>query len=186
MSQTTLHKTAKKVKETVTEEHGTSQSPHAPTKQRPTCHRSERSGAKPDLSNPDQRAETLRAEYHRRACGVDNLESQRQSLLALRARLRGDVVERADAALARSVETTSASPDSADLASETIEQDLAMLLLGSTVGTLDQIEAAFERIEDGSYGRCAECQTRIPSARLEAIPYATCCVECAARRERAA
>jgi DnaK suppressor protein len=110
------------------------------------------------------------------------LENQRHALLSLRASLRGI----AEASLAGSAETTSASPDSADLASEIIEQDVAVSLLGNAADTLDQIESALQRIEDGCYGRCAECQTRIPSARLEAIPYATCCVECASRRERAA
>ena len=80
--------------------------------------------------------------------------------------------------------TTSASPDTVDCASEIIEQDLAVGLLGSVGETLDQIEAALQRIEEGAYGRCADCGIKIPAMRLEAIPYATCCVECAARHER--
>lgn len=113
-----------------------------------------------------------------------SLEDQRQVLLALRARLRGNVAQTADAALGGyALESTSASPDAVELASETIEQDLALNLLGSATGTLDEIEAALERIEDGAYGRCEDCNARIPAARLEAIPYATCCVRCAARRE---
>lgn len=113
-------------------------------------------------------------------------EAQRRALLALRARLWGDVTHTADAALAGSMEATSASPDAADLASETIEQDVALSLLGSAAVTLDQIDAALQRIEDGTYGHCARCGTKIPAARLEALPYATCCVQCAARQERAA
>jgi hypothetical protein len=49
--------------------------------------------------------------------------------------------------------------------------------------TLDQIEAAIERIEDGSYGRCEECGEEIPKSRLEAIPYAAECVRCASQEE---
>ncbi len=82
--------------------------------------------------------------------------------------------------------TTTAAPDSVDIATEAAEQDVAVSLLGSATETLGQIDAALERIEDGSYGRCAECNAPIPAARLEAIPYATCCVHCAARQEQAA
>ena len=135
--------------------------------------------------NPALSMEAARPERRRSPSGP-RLEIIRRALLDLRARLRGDVVQTADAALHGSNETTSASPDTADRASETAEQDLALGLLGSAAGTLDKIEAALERIEDGSYGRCAECETTIPAARLEAIPYASCCVACAARKERAA
>lgn len=147
----------------------------------------ERPSGETAKSNPFNRAlgtEVVRSERHHPPSGP-RLEIQRQALVALRARLRGNVVQTADAALSGSIETAGASPDTADRASETVEQDLALGLLGSVAGTLDQIEVALERIEDGGYGRCAECETRIPAARLEAIPYATCCVECAARRERA-
>ncbi len=135
--------------------------------------------------SPALNTETGRPQGHRPPDGP-RLETQRRVLLDLRARLQGSAVQAADAALTGSTETTSASPDTADRACEIVEQDLALSLLGSAADTLDQIEAALDRIEDGSYGHCAECETRIPAARLEAIPYATCCVECAARRERAA
>jgi DnaK suppressor protein len=78
------------------------------------------------------------------------------------------------------------SPDAADCATEVIEQDLAVSLLGSATITLDQIETALRRIEEGNYGRCLECDAWIPAARLEAVPYATRCVHCAARQEQIA
>lgn len=40
------------------------------------------------------------------------------------------------------------------------------------------------RIEDGSFGECEECGMKIPKARLEAIPYAALCVQCASQREK--
>jgi DnaK suppressor protein len=137
----------------------------------------------------DPRPRDARARRSAVGHGTDNapwLRSQRQSLLAMRNRLRGDVTQAAEEVLSNGVETTSASPDTADRASESIEQDVALSLLGNATGALDQIETALERIEDGSYGRCAQCGTEIPPVRLEAIPYAACCVHCAARKERAA
>jgi DnaK suppressor protein len=56
--------------------------------------------------------------------------------------------------------------------------------MASEEETLEAIEAALERIEDGSYGLCEECNVRIPKTRLNAIPYATLCVRCAEQLER--
>jgi DnaK suppressor protein len=101
----------------------------------------------------------------------------------LQARLRGDISQPADTVLKEGVESSSASPDMADLARELAEQEVAVGLLGTASGTFEQIEAALDRIDDGSYGFCAECGAGIPPERLEAIPYATLCVGCAAQRE---
>ena len=48
---------------------------------------------------------------------------------------------------------------------------------------LDEVEAAIDRIDRGTYGRCAECGGMIPFERLEAKPAASCCVACQQRRE---
>ena len=43
---------------------------------------------------------------------------------------------------------------------------------------LSQIERALTRIRQGTYGLCEHCQTKIPVARLNALPYSTTCVKC--------
>lgn len=43
-----------------------------------------------------------------------------------------------------------------------------------------QIRLALSRIENGTYGMCANCGTDIPAERLEVQPIATRCVACAA------
>jgi DnaK suppressor protein len=121
----------------------------------------------------------------RKASGGMRLETQRRSLLAVKARLKGNVADTADAMLAFGVETTNGLQDIADHASEIIAQDVALSILGSTTGTLEQIDEALQRIEEGNYGHCEECGVKIPPERLEAIPYATRCVQCAAREEAA-
>jgi len=42
-----------------------------------------------------------------------------------------------------------------------------------------QIRAALQRIADGSYGTCANCGATIAPARLQALPTATLCINCA-------
>ena len=110
-------------------------------------------------------------------------------LLALRARVRGDVTHMADSALKQS--RTQANGDlssmpihMADLGTDNFEQEFTLSLMESDAGILDRIEAALERVEEGSYGDCEECGAKIPKTRLNAIPYATMCVKCASEYER--
>lgn len=46
----------------------------------------------------------------------------------------------------------------------------------------DQVVAALGRLEEGAYGSCEVCGRPIPAGRLEALPWAVRCVECASRR----
>ena len=50
---------------------------------------------------------------------------------------------------------------------------------------LDEIRAALERIGRGTYGWCEQCSERVATRRLEAIPWARLCAECATERETA-
>src|SRR4051812_34847106 len=43
---------------------------------------------------------------------------------------------------------------------------------------LKEIEAAFPRLQDGSYGICRNCSEPIPVERLEILPYTPLCVPC--------
>ena len=79
--------------------------------------------------------------------------------------------------------TTSMPTSMAELGSGNFDQELTLSLLGSEKDALDQIDAAIERIDDGSYGQCESCGGKIPKARLEAIPYAAQCVRCASQQE---
>jgi DnaK suppressor protein len=43
--------------------------------------------------------------------------------------------------------------------------------------TLEEVQDALRRMEDGSYGKCTVCGREIPPARLEAIPWTPYCLE---------
>ena len=108
----------------------------------------------------------------------------KEQLLAMRARLRGDVAAMADAALSTESNDLSSMPiHMADLGSDNFEQEFTLSLMESEEDTLEQIEAALERIEDRVYGLCVECATKIPKTRLNAIPYTPYCIKCATRIE---
>lgn len=53
-----------------------------------------------------------------------------------------------------------------------------------TSASLADVEAALERIESGTYGRCVECDEEIPVERLEILPATPVCVRCQAQYER--
>ena len=112
----------------------------------------------------------------------------RDRLVALRARLRGDVNQLADAALKKNgneAGNISSMPiHMADIGTENFDQEFTLSLMQTEESTLGSIESALERIEDGSYGSCEACGVKIPKARLNAIPYATTCVKCAEQLER--
>jgi DnaK suppressor protein len=59
----------------------------------------------------------------------------------------------------------------------------------SQVAVADQLQVteidvrrALVKLDEGSYGRCDVCGRTIPAGRLEALPWATLCVEDAAKR----
>ncbi|WP_202422380.1 TraR/DksA C4-type zinc finger protein [Gordonia sp. SID5947] len=46
---------------------------------------------------------------------------------------------------------------------------------------LDELDAAFGRLDHGTYGRCERCGGPIGPERLDALPAARLCISCAAR-----
>ncbi len=62
------------------------------------------------------------------------------------------------------------------------ERDLS--LLENARALLDQVERALRRIEDGTYGSCANCGKNIEAARLKALPHASLCIACKRAEER--
>jgi DnaK suppressor protein len=106
-------------------------------------------------------------------------------LVALRADLveqlqaqRGGAVGRADSA-ADALATASDDQASADT-----QRGLAFSLQERESAELIAIDAALQRIADGSFGLCVDCGASIPTARLHAAPTALRCVNCQTAFER--
>jgi RNA polymerase-binding transcription factor DksA len=59
--------------------------------------------------------------------------------------------------------------------------ELARAQKASIERVLKDIDVAFARLADGSYGSCQECGKAVPAERLEILPYARCCVPCQQR-----
>jgi RNA polymerase-binding protein DksA len=72
----------------------------------------------------------------------------------------------------------------ADTATETYDRELDYTLEENSEHVLADIDAALKRIEGGTYGICTNCGEPIAVERLEALPWATLCIECKRDRER--
>ena len=72
----------------------------------------------------------------------------------------------------------------AEDATETFEHEKSLALIGNLRNIEEQVERAMAKLDRGTYGKCEDCGKSIASERLEAIPYATLCIDCKAKRER--
>ena len=70
----------------------------------------------------------------------------------------------------------------ADSSQVTAERGEIDALAVSLSDTLDDIQVALQKLDDGTYGRCEGCGGPIAEARLEAMPAARLCITCASKR----
>ena len=113
---------------------------------------------------------------------ASDLERHKRDLLALRARLTGEVGRMIDAVHENVQASGNLSHLPIHLADQAMEGvDTEVDLLHNEQEILEAVEQALERIENGAYGRCVECGTEIAEARLDAIPYTPYCINCASR-----
>ncbi len=118
----------------------------------------------------------------------DELESYRNVLLGLRARLKGDLDQMTDEALRRTQPESSGNLSNvplhmADVGTENYDQEFTLSLIENEQATLEQVQDALGRVDKGTYGRCAECQEPIAKARLQALPFTKHCIQCARKME---
>lgn len=75
-------------------------------------------------------------------------------------------------------------PDEADIATAVINQQVTFNMRAREMEKLRSIEFALQRIEEGTYGHCEECDDPIAQKRLENQPWADLCITHAEERER--
>ena len=66
-----------------------------------------------------------------------------------------------------------------------IQDDIEFALIQMKSETLNKINEALRRLEEGTYGNCFECGDEIAEARLRALPFAVRCKDCEEARENA-
>src|SRR2546427_12302477 len=75
--------------------------------------------------------------------------------------------------------------DAVESAEADIQEDLEFALVQMKSETLNKINDALGRLEQGTYGNCFECGDEIGEKRLRALPFAVRCKDCEEAREDA-
>ena len=98
------------------------------------------------------------------------VERQRELATEVQGKIRG---VRADAA-----EKPHDVMDQGETSEVDIQEDIELALIQMKAETLNKINEALTRLEDGRYGQCFECGDEISEARLRALPFAVRCKDC--------
>lgn len=101
-----------------------------------------------------------------------DLDAARAALLAERIRLLAEVGE----TILAPEQMTYGSQAAA--ASQVFEQQRDLALRDRAVAQQALVDAALERLDEGTFGTCVRCGKPVPIARLQALPWAAYCIEC--------
>lgn len=110
----------------------------------------------------------------------DMKEYFRQKLLAW----KDELIRESEETLAHLQHENNQAPDLADRASMETDRALELRTRDRARKLINKIDAALERIDDGTYGYCEETDEPIGIRRLEARPIATLSIEAQERHER--
>ena len=103
-------------------------------------------------------------------------ERRREMLSAVHGKIRDVRTEGAGA-------ETHGGVDAAETSEADIQDDIEFALIQMKAETLNKIDEALARLEDGTYGNCFECGEEISQQRLRALPFAVRCKDCEEARE---
>ncbi len=74
--------------------------------------------------------------------------------------------------------------DIADRAASSYTKEFLFSQSNNERQTLQQVEAALQRIREGTFGECVNCGNEINPKRLEYVPETRYCIECQEKREK--
>lgn len=72
----------------------------------------------------------------------------------------------------------------ADVATDNYDRELNLDIASTEQKLLNDIDSALKKIEDGTYGQCEVCDSKISVQRLKAMPYARLCIKCKEEEEK--
>ncbi len=75
--------------------------------------------------------------------------------------------------------------DPGESSEQGIQEDIEFALIQMKAETLNKINEALNRLDEGAYGNCFECGDEISHPRLRALPFAVRCRDCEEARENA-
>jgi RNA polymerase-binding protein DksA len=72
----------------------------------------------------------------------------------------------------------------ADVGTDNFGREMELNIASGENERIRLIEEAIQRIDEGTYGECSVCDSKIKVERLEAVPYTRLCIECARESEK--
>lgn len=105
------------------------------------------------------------------------VERQREIMAEVQGKIRDVRAEGAD--------NQNEPKDSGGTSEIDIQEDIEFALIQMKAETLEKINQALARLEEGTYGSCCECGDEIAQPRLRALPFAVRCKDCEEAREMA-
>ena len=109
------------------------------------------------------------------------LDGYRETLRQIRKDLVGEVEKNRETSKNGMNEQVS---DISDDAAQSYSRQLIMDLGEQERGKLKLVDEAIQKLKEGNYGICQQCEKNIPEARLKVIPFAIYCVECLSEIEK--
>lgn len=124
----------------------------------------------------------------------DDLQQFQMMLRKLQARVQDDVEQLEEEAFSMKGNGDHGSSNHmAEMGSDAWDVDFSLRMVENDEEFLKEISTALSKFDKGTFGLCETCledgkseaKSRIPKARLKAVPYARNCVECERKRETA-
>ncbi len=75
-------------------------------------------------------------------------------------------------------------PDSLDRIQHATEREMAIRRIELDFSKVQNVRSALQRIAEGTYGICSQCESEIPGKRLKAVPWTSFCLNCQASADR--
>jgi DnaK suppressor protein len=115
-------------------------------------------------------------------------ERRREALQRMLLQKRHEILKEIEGSLGQSLtedqqRRLESARDVGDQALMDLDRELGISLMEMRNRRRQAIDEALTRLNEGTYGICAECGVEISERRLEAVPFAKLCVECQAREE---
>jgi DnaK suppressor protein len=115
-------------------------------------------------------------------------EQRREALQHMLLRKRHEILKEIEGSLGQSLtedqqRRLESARDVGDQALMDLDRELGISLMEMRNRRRQAIDEALTRLNEGTYGICAECGVEISERRLEAVPFAKLCVECQAKEE---
>lgn len=115
-------------------------------------------------------------------------ERRRDALQQMLLRKRHEILKEIEGSLGQSLtedqqRRLESARDVGDQALMDLDRELGISLMEMRNRRRQAIDEALTRLNEGTYGICAECGVEISERRLEAVPFAKLCVECQSKEE---